>query len=88
MAVLTVRKPIFMHLPLKIIILHFSLVILPLFRLSLKKKLFKTNIYDSGSISFRHANVKTAIAVMLCILLFQFSHRGSPMIACLAAVFR
>ena len=31
--------------------------------------------------------LKTAIAVMLCILLFQFSHRGSPMIACLAAVF-
>ena len=31
--------------------------------------------------------LKTAIAVMLCILLFQFFHRGSPMIACLAAVF-
>lgn len=31
--------------------------------------------------------VKTALAVMLCILLFQLLHRGSPMIACLAAVF-
>jgi uncharacterized membrane protein YgaE (UPF0421/DUF939 family) len=31
--------------------------------------------------------IKSALAVMLCILLFQFFHRGSPMIACLAAVF-
>ena len=52
-----------------------------------EKSYLGANIYDSGSISFRHANVKTAIAVMLCILLFQFFHRGSPMIACLAAVF-
>ncbi|MGK0551564.1 FUSC family protein [Enterococcus faecalis] len=30
---------------------------------------------------------KTALAVVACILLFQLFHRGSPMIACLAAVF-
>lgn len=31
--------------------------------------------------------LKTAIAVMICILLFHFTDRGEPLIAALAAVF-
>lgn len=31
--------------------------------------------------------IKTAIAVMLCILLFRFLNRGQPLIAALSAVF-
>lgn len=31
--------------------------------------------------------IKTALAVMLCILLFHVTDRGSPLIAALAAVF-
>ena len=38
-------------------------------------------------LSSRDANDKTAIAVMLCILLFRFLNRGQPLIAALSAVF-
>ncbi|MEG0268282.1 MAG: aromatic acid exporter family protein, partial [Carnobacterium sp.] len=30
---------------------------------------------------------KTSIAVATCILLFHFTNRGAPMIACLTAIF-
>lgn len=40
-----------------------------------------------GQFRLGYRTLKTALAVMLCILLFQVLGRGTPMIACLAAVF-
>lgn len=41
----------------------------------------------AGPIRFGLRTFKTALAVLLCILLFQLLNRDAPLIACLAAVF-
>lgn len=40
-----------------------------------------------GNFRLGMRTIKTAIACLICILLFHFTNRGTPMIACLAAVF-
>lgn len=42
---------------------------------------------DPKKLKISRRNIKTSVAVGICILLFHFLERGTPMLACLAVVF-